>query len=125
MAVSKRQYYCCFLFSMVVTSVLLIIGALVANHCMYHIEMIDKICIAIAIILCAIICGSFAVILLINKGIRNTINKYILISSIEENLKSIGAYKKIENKNYIVLPKIKIKNGTIKIILKDLRMRAE
>ena len=124
MAVSKRQYYCCFLFSMVVTSVLLIIGALVANHCMYHIEMIDKICIAIAIILCAIICGSFAVILLINKGIRNTINKYILISSIEENLKSIGAYKKIENKNYIVLPKIKIKNGTIKIILKDLRMRA-
>ena len=109
---------------MIVASVLIIIGTLVANHYLLHIEMIHKICIAMIITLCAIICGSFAVILLMNKGIRNTINKYVLISNIEDNLKSIGAYKKIENKNYIVLPKIKVKNGTIKIIVKDLRMRA-
>lgn len=124
MIASKRKYYCCFLFTMIVASVLIIIGALVANHYLLHIEMIHRICIAIAITLCAIICGSFAVILIVNKGIRNTINKYVLISNIEQNLKSIGAYKKIENKNYIVLPKIKVKNGTIKIIVKDLRMRA-
>ena len=123
MIVSKRKYYCYFLFTMFVAGVLLLIGTPVINHYLFHIEMIDKISKVIAITLGTIIIGSLAIILLKNKGIKNTISKYALISSIEDNLLSIGAYKKVENKNYVILPKIKIKHNTIMIKLKDLRIR--
>lgn len=123
MMASKRKYYCYFLFTMMVAGVLLIISTLVANHYFLHIEVLHKIITAMVITMVAGIGGSIAVILRINKGIKNTINKYILLSNMETNLIAIGAYNKVENKNYVVLPKIKIKNGIIKIKLKDLRIR--
>lgn len=46
-----------------------------------------------------------------------------LIHSIETNLMAVGAYIKRENKIYVELPKIRIKNGIITISLNNLKIR--
>ncbi|MCR5226978.1 MAG: hypothetical protein K6E27_07185, partial [Eubacterium sp.] len=79
MLISKRKYYCRFLLTMMVTSVLIIIGALIANKYMLHFSIIDMICryillseiaITIFIIMCAVIR---------RKGFKNIINYYRLL----------------------------------------------
>ena len=69
------------------------------------------------------ICACVIMTLLKNRGIKNYVSKRILIKNIEENLISIGAYTKIENKNFVMLPKIKIRDNKIIIELSNLRIR--
>ena len=61
--------------------------------------------------------------LIANKGIRGLVRKYELLNTMESNLISIGAFKKIEGKNYVVLPKIKIKENDIIIKLDNIKIR--
>lgn len=123
MIISKRQYYCNYLLMIAIMGVLIFIGAPIANHYFLHIDLIDVICkyaligeLSVIVIICL-----FAVI--INRGIKNYISKMLLLSSIEDNLISIGAYTKIENQPFAVLPKIKIKNGKVRIRLSNLKIR--
>ncbi len=44
MLISKRKYYRNFLFAMTVISALIFIGALFANECFYHLDIVNKIC---------------------------------------------------------------------------------
>ena len=121
--ISKRKYYRNFLFAMMVIGALIIIGALVANKLIYHFEIVNKICIYALIYEITLIFISFVVILLKNKGIRQYISKMILLESIERNLISIGAYTKIDGKNFVELPKIKIQKGKATINLSNLKIR--
>lgn len=122
--ISKRKYYCNFLFAMAVIGALIFIGALVANKCFYHFDIVNKICKYVLIGEIAIIVVVWTIILLKNKGIKRYISKMLLLESIEKNLISIGAYIKRENKTFVELPKIKIRKGKVTISLSNLKIRA-
>lgn len=124
MYISKREYYRNFLFAMMVIGALIFIGALVANHYFYRWNIVNRICKCALIGEAAIIAVCFAVILLKHKGVKNYISKMTLVSSIERNLISIGAYTKCENKQFVELPKIKITQGKVTISLSSLKIRA-
>lgn len=123
MIISKRKYYCNYFIAMFVVGVLIFLSAPIANKYLFHIKLINDIC-KYAIITEAIIIVAVIIInMLKNKGIKNYISNRQLNSYIENNLISVGAYIKHENKVFVELPKIKIKKGIIKISLKNLRIR--
>ncbi len=124
MLISKRKYYRNFLFAMTVISALIFIGALFANKYFYHLDIVNKICKFALIGEIIIIAVVWLIILLKNKGIKNYISKMIILGSIESNLISIGAYTKLENKNFVELPKIKINKDKVIISLSNLKIRA-
>lgn len=124
MYMSKREYYRNFLFAMTVIGALIFIGALVANQYFYHWDIVNKICKCALIGEIAAMTAAFTVTLLKHKGVRNYISKMTLLSSIERNLISIGAYTKCENKQFVELPKIKITQGKVTISLSNLKIRA-
>ena len=123
MIISKRQYYCNYLLMIAIMGVLIFIGAPIANHYFLQIILIDAICKYALIIELSLIVFMFLIAVIINRGIKNYVSKVLLLSSIEDNLISIGAYTKIENLPYAVLPKIKIKNGMVRIRLSNLKIR--
>lgn len=123
MIISKRKYYCNYFLCMMVVGVLLFVSAPIANKYLFHINMVDDICryaIGTEII---IIVAVITVILINNRGMKNYISNRILLSHIESNLISVGAYIKHEDKVFVDLPRIKIKKGIIIISLKNLRIR--
>ena len=124
MNISKRKYYCNFLFTMIILGVLILLGAPLINKYFFHISIVDKICRYTTIIMIIVICSIIIINLLINKGIKNLIVKYELLFSVEDNLLSIGAYTKHEDKIYVTLPKIKIKDNTIIIKIDNVKIRA-
>lgn len=124
MFMSKREYYRNFLFAMTVIGALIFIGALVANQYFYHWDIVNKICKCALIGETVIITAVFTVTLMKHKGVKNYISKMTLLSSIERNLISIGAYTKCENKQFAELPKIKITQGKVTISLSNLKIRA-
>lgn len=123
MLISKRKYYRNFYIAMMVVGLLLFISGSIANNYMFHINVIDKICkyalIGEAIIIAVVI----AVILLKYGGIKKYTAHALLLESVERNLMSVGAYIKKGNKVYVELPKIKMKDGIIKIGLSNLKIR--
>lgn len=122
--ISKREYFRNFLFAMIVMSALIFIGALVANKCFYHFDLVNKICTFSLIGEITAIVAALTIVLLKNNGIKNYISKMILLESIEHNLISIGAYIKCDNKSFVDLPKIKISKGKVTISLSNLRIRS-
>lgn len=108
---------------MTIIGVLIFIGAPIANHHFLHIRMIDVICKYALIGELSLIAFIILIAVIINRGLKNYISKMLLLSSIEDNLISIGAYTKIENQPFAVLPKIKIKNGKVRIRLSNLKIR--
>lgn len=123
MIISKRKYYCNYFIAMLVVGVLIFLSAPIANKYLFHIKLINDIC-RYAIITEVIIIVTVNIInILKNRGIKNYISNRQLLSYIENNLISVGAYIKHENKVFVELPKIKIKKGIIKISLKNLRIR--
>lgn len=107
-----------------VVGLLIFLSGPIANKYLFHIGVIDKIC-HYGILLEIIIVLFITIFLLLkNKGIKNYISNRILLCTIENNLISIGAYTKYENKVFVELPKIRIKNNTISISLKNLKIRA-
>jgi hypothetical protein len=108
---------------MVVVGVLIFVGAPIANKYLWHIPLVNKICrygIMVEVIIFVIV---MVIILLKNRGIKNCVSRFVLLESIENNLISVGAYIKKENKSYVELPQIKIQNGIIKIKLSNLKIR--
>lgn len=123
MIISKRKYYCNYFLCMMVVGVLIFMSAPIANKYLWHIRIINDVCIYAIITEAVTIITVIIISLLKNGGIKNFINVMHIRSAIESNLISVGAYKKQENKVYVELPKIKIKSNTIIISLKDLRIR--
>lgn len=123
MIISKRKYYWNFFIAMLVVGALMFIGAPIANRYLFHLPMIDDICRCAVIAEVIIIVAVIIINLIKHHGIRGYINSRTLILSIEDNLISIGAYIKPENKVFVELPKIKIKRGEIRISLKNLKIR--
>lgn len=123
MIISKRKYYCNYFLCMMVVGVLIFMSAPIANKYLWHIRIINDVCIYAIITEAVTIITVIIISLLKNGGLKNFINVMHIRSTIESNLISVGAYKKQENKVYVELPKIKIKSNTIIISLKDLRIR--
>lgn len=123
MLISKRKYYRNFYIAMMVVSLLLFISGLIANNYLFHINVIGKICKYALIGEAVIIAMVIAVILLKYGGIKKYTVHALLLESVERNLMSVGAYIKKENKIYVELPKIKMKDGIIKIGLSNLKIR--
>lgn len=123
MIISKRKYYCNYLLAIAVIGVLIFIGALITNHFFLNVRLIDIIC-RYALIGEALIAAIvFLLAVIMNRGIKNYVSKLLLLNSIENNLISIGAYTKLENKPFVELPKIKIKKGKVQIRLSNLKIR--
>ena len=123
MIISKRKYYCNFLLCMLVVGVLLFMSAPIANKYLFHISIVNDICRYAIIMEGIIIVAVITIILIKNRGLKNFISNRILLSHIESNLISVGAYIKQDDKVFVELPRIKIKKGIIKISLKNLRIR--
>ncbi len=123
MVISKRKYYRNFLLTMLITGVVLLFAASVVDKYVIHTYVVGRICRKMLVMIILAICACVIMTLLKNRGIKNYVSKRILIKSIEENLISIGAYTKIENKNFVMLPKIKIRDNKIIIELSNLRIR--
>lgn len=123
MIISKRQYYCNYLLVLAIVGVLIFIGAPIANHHFLHIGVVDIICKYALIGELSLIAFVFLIAVISNKGIKNYFSNMILRQSIENNLISIGAYIKSENKAFVELPKIKIKKGRVRIKLSNLKIR--
>lgn len=123
MVISKRKYYRNFLLTMLITGVVLLFAASVVDKNVIHTYVVGRICRKMLVMIILAICACVIMTLLKNRGIKNYVSKRILIKNIEENLISIGAYTKIENKNFVILPKIKIRDNKIIIELSNLRIR--
>ena len=123
MIISKRQYYCNCLLAVSVISVFIFVSTLIANHYSLNMQIIDIICLYALIGEAFIITAVFLIAVIANRGIKNYVSKLFLRNSIENNLISVGAYTKIENKPFVELPKIKIKKGMVKIRLINIKIR--
>ena len=123
MIISKRKYYCNLFIAMVVIGAFIFMGVPVANRYLFHIDVINTICVYALIGEGAIIAFLIAVTLMKNKGLKRCISKRILLRTIERNLISIGACTKNENKVYADLPKIKIRKNKVIIRLSNIRIR--
>lgn len=124
MNISKRKYYCNFLIALWVIGLLIFISGPIANKYLFHLDIVNTICRYGIITLIVIACAVFIFMILANKGIKNLISKYEILHSIESNLISIGAYTKLEDKVFVVLPKIKIKSNIVIIKLDNVKIRA-
>lgn len=123
MIISKRRYFLRYYITMLVIGTVIIMAVPIANDYIYHFSVVNDVC--KKIIVCEITLLLFWLLLMIavNKGIKNLISKIVILHCIENNLISVGAYiKKVGN--YAVLPKIRIKEGTIRISLSNLRVRS-
>lgn len=123
MIISKRKYYCNYFIAMFVVGVLIFMSAPIANKYLFHLPVLNDICRYALITEAMIIITVMMTSIFKNGGVKNYINMLWIRYAIENNLLSVGAYKKLENKNYVELPKIKIKNNKITISLTDLRIR--
>lgn len=123
MMMSKRRYYRNFLLAMMVMGVLIFLGAPIANKYLWHIDFITVICRYAMIGEMVMITSALIITLIKNRGIKNYIENRILLQSIETNLMAIGAYTKKDDKVFVELPKIRIKNGIIIISLRNLKIR--
>ena len=124
MNISKRKYYSNSLSAMVVMGVLLIMSTLIANKIILHLDIVDRICRYMIMCMVILILIIIIVKLILNNGLKGYIRRHILLDSVESNLISVGAYEKRDNKNYVVVPKIKINEDTIIINLRNMKMRA-
>jgi len=121
---SKRKYYRHYSIGMAVASVVALVGTLVANRLLLqHISIVDKACIygITAIIGAYVLAYLFTIIK--SGGIKKYIEYSSIQKEIEDSLIAIGAYNKHDGKVYADTPKIRIKNGEIRIMLNNLKIR--
>ena len=123
MKLSRRQYYCRYFITMLVVSVLVIVSALTINSYFYHIELITRACVYALITVVMLMLSVVGLILVKYKSLKSFFKNYRLLLCVEENLKSIGAYVKREDKVFVELPRIRIRHNTIDITLKNLKIR--
>ena len=123
MIISQRRYFFRYLITMLVLGTVLIMAVPIANNFIYHFPMVNEVCKTILICEVAVLLFVLLMKMAVNKGIKNLISKTVILNCIEYNLISVGAYiKKVGN--YAVLPKIRIKEGTIRISLSNVKIRS-
>lgn len=123
MVMSKRKYYSHYSLGLIVASVLALVGTLVTNRLLLHISIVDKACIyGITAIIGAYVLA-YLFIIIKNGGIKKYIEHSSIQGEIEDSLIAIGAYNKHDGKVYADTPKIRIKNGEIRIMLNNLKIR--
>lgn len=123
MIISQRRYFFRYLITMLVLGTVLIMAVPIANNFIYHFPMVNEVCKNILICEVAVLLFVLLMKMAVNKGIKNLISKTVILNCIENNLISVGAYiKKVGN--YAVLPKIRIKEGTIRISLSNVKIRS-
>lgn len=123
MIISQRRYFFRYLITMLVLGTVLIMAVPIANNFIYHFPMVNEVCKTILICEVAVLLFVLLMKMAVNKGIKNLISKTVILNCIENSLISVGAYiKKVGN--YAVLPKIKIKEGTIRISLSNVKIRS-
>lgn len=124
MIVSRFRYICICCFIGVVIGVLMLIGIPLANTHLFHKSIIDTVCKYLTIIFLALFLLFVSVVLITNRGPVNLIRNIYLRNCVERNLISIGAYTDNEDKPYVVLPRIKIKESSIQIKLTNVYLRS-
>ena len=123
MMISQRRYFLRFFIIMLVIGTVLIMAVPIANSYIYHFPTVNEVCKNILVCEIALLSLLLLLMIAVNKGIKNFIRKIVILHYIENNLISIGAYiKKIGN--YAVLPKIRIKDGIIRISLSNVKVRS-
>lgn len=123
MIISKRSYFLRYYITMMVLGTVILLAVPIANNYLYHIPFVNEVCKRILIYEAIILTLIILAVIIVNGGIKNYISNTIIRYYIESNLISIGAYiKKVGS--YAVLPKIKIKDGIIRISLSNLRVRS-
>lgn len=123
MIISQRRYFLRYFITMLVIGTVIIMAVPIANNFIYHFPMVNEVCKNILISEVAVLLFVLLMKMAVNKGIKNLISKTVILNCIENNLISVGAYiKKVGN--YAVLPKIKIKEGTIRISLSNVKIRS-
>ena len=121
---TRRQYYRNVLVALYITGVLITVGAPVINHMFYHIDLVDVISIY-ALIIESIIAGLLITIPIVkNKGFRRLIRRRSITDRVEQNLLSIGAYEKREDRAYYNVPKTKVSDTEVQVDLRNVRIRA-
>lgn len=124
MRISKRQYYRNGLIAMLIVGVLISVGTLTLNKYLLNWTVLEKAAMYLLMAIIMII-GLYAVIVLLKyRGLKRFISRKRLMNAVEDNLIAIGAYEKKENVKFVNLPKIKINDGTIRINLKNMRIRS-
>lgn len=124
MRISKRQYYRNGLIAMLIVGVLISVGTLTLNKYLLNWTVLEKAAMYLLMAIITII-GLYAVIVLLKyRGLKRFISRKRLMNAVEDNLIAIGAYEKKENVKFVNLPKIKINDGTIRINLKNMRIRS-
>ena len=123
MIISKRKYYCNLFIAMVVIGAFILMCVPVANRYLFHISLINRICIYGLIGEGAAIAIIMMITLIKNRGFKRYISKKTLLRTVERNLIAIGAYQKRENKVFADLPKIRIKEGKVRIRLSNVKIR--
>ena len=113
---------------MLLIGVVLCVITPILNKYYFHFSIVDQICRYGLITIIGVMLATIIIMILANKGIKNLIEKYTILNSIESNLISISAHLRpanTENTVFVVLPKIKIKNNTITIKLTNLYIRSK
>ena len=123
MLISKRKYYCNVFIAYSIIGVLILISIPLINNYFLHIESVNKICKTIIIMFLFTFLIVITLLLIKKRKINECICRIKLKNSVESNLLGIGAYEKIEGKNYVIPPKIKVSNDTITIALNNLKIR--
>ncbi len=121
--ISSRRYYCRLLIAIWVVCVLLVTGTHIANAYSLRLQIITEICSKTIMGLLCVLFGWFITTITINRGLNAWIRNTTIRRSIENNLISIGAYQEKEDKVFVVVPSIKVKDGIITIKLRDIKIR--
>ena len=124
MIVSKRKYYRRLYITLLLVGGLISVSTLLANKYLFHMDMINTACKYTLLFTITVFISGFIVLLIKHHGLKGYLIHNRLLNSIEMNLLAIGAYTQLDGKVFAVLPKIRIKQNTIRISMDNLKIRS-
>lgn len=124
MIISKRIYYRRLVITMLALGVLISMGTPIANRYLFHIDVIDMVCKYLFVVFTSIFVFDFCIKINRHHGIKGYLKYNKMLKSLETNLLAIGAYVQPENKAFAILPKIRVKDNTIRIRMGNLKIRS-
>lgn len=122
---SKRRYLQEGLLGIVVIGAVLLVAAPLLNCIWDHalMDTIRKVLVCTVLIVYGTVVLGMMIKIISSGGIRKYIKANMIKSVLETNLIGIGAYQRKKDVNYVLLPRIRIKDNKIVISLKDLKIR--
>ena len=121
---TKRAYYHnCFL-ALVVVGILASVGMLILYHNFWQFALLRTAGIWLLAAVGIVIAGYSIAVLMRYRGLKRYISRMKLMASLERNLIAVGAYEEKESLNYVLLPNMKIDDHTIRIALRNIKIRA-